>query len=181
MPLLQLHDEIDNLVHLGLLKTFSVEYFNFIVPVLSNGDSKLWCVSPRQILFPCFVLPWYLWTSPSFLGLPSAYILLLRYLACGTHCQPFPGTWGCTPFQKKERLWLSRFLPSWIFCLDHRYNQGTDVYRSMCLPALSIFSKRPSGALGVDTMTIQGLLLAMYRMTLLLLPSFWHTEHNAFL
>jgi hypothetical protein len=41
MPLLQLHDEIDNLVHLGLLKTFSVEYFNFIVPVLSNGDSKL--------------------------------------------------------------------------------------------------------------------------------------------
>ena len=41
VPVFKLHNMIDNVVHLWLLKTFGVKRFDLSVPELGNDDSKL--------------------------------------------------------------------------------------------------------------------------------------------
>ena len=68
-----------------------------------------------------------------------------------------------TPYQMKEIVLLSEFLLRYIFCQDHRYNLILISCTNMSLLFLSIFSNRPSGALGVLTITMYGSDFAIYR------------------
>ena len=49
MPVFKLHDMIDDLVHLWLLKTLGIEHFHLPVSVLGNDDGKLRRVSPCHV------------------------------------------------------------------------------------------------------------------------------------
>ena len=41
VPLLQLHDMVNDLIHLWLFEAFSIEYFYFVVSVLNDNNGEL--------------------------------------------------------------------------------------------------------------------------------------------